>query len=652
MNLNIFKKAFSLTELLIVLVIVAVLFSAMLPIMTKRKIGSTSTNEPVWMFVNEDDQKDAFYDPGTPSWTSTAFIGVDPLDIADFKPYSKVVLKAKKYQDMIQFRYGNNGNGNLAGVFAIDNKGNIITSSKLNGDDANNYNSIFANGSNNTIAGMTAAEKLKGASDSTAVGARSMMGKLNSVPAATTAVGKDSALYARSENSLFVGANTGKAENTMIKNSVAVGAGNLGLNNSSGTDNVLIGYNTGAVGFDGAGNENNTVLNSRYYGVSPMNNTIIGAGVYEGGHPNARNLTAVGVGACDSYNTAQGSGNGRKTCIGYRAATNFGTINATQNLGWEQDDYDHLFIGGKPYGGFGGRSILEVHNIPRKATLPSKPQLGPTVVFNSNLVVRGNLYFPSATNGNLVAHGQGMAMTSKGTEAGKDRCGRRCLGGSKKFRDSKACSWLLNILGALLIAAGAVGALVTGGASLGLVIAGGIIGGAGGGLGAAALFKGSDYNRNKDPNTMSAITLSDVNCTSSNYPAGGNCPDLKLSDIRLKENITENTDAINKILYVMPYNYTFKTDKDSVPQVGVMAQDLQKYFPQSVAEGEDGYLRIRWDEIFFATINATKELHSKVQDVNKNIDVLENDTNLVADGQKSIQKRIADIDKRINKLEK
>ena len=87
--------------------------------MTKRKTGSTSSNEPVWMFVNEDDQKDAFYDPGTPTWTSTAFIGVDPLDIADTKPYSKVVLKAKKNQDMIQFRYGNNGNGTLAGVFAI-----------------------------------------------------------------------------------------------------------------------------------------------------------------------------------------------------------------------------------------------------------------------------------------------------------------------------------------------------------------------------------------------------------------------------------------------------------------------------------------------------------------------------------------------------
>ena len=65
-----------------------------------------------------------------------------------------------------------------------------------------------------------------------------------------------------------------------------------------------------------------------------MSNTIIGSGVYEGGHPNARNLTAVGVGACDSFNTSQGSGNGRKTCIGYRAGYNFGTNNATQNLGW------------------------------------------------------------------------------------------------------------------------------------------------------------------------------------------------------------------------------------------------------------------------------------------------------------------------------
>ncbi len=69
---------------------------------------------------------------------------------------------------MIQFRYGNNGNGTFAGVFAIDNKGNIVTSGKLNGNKDNNYNSILDSGSNNTIAGMTAAEKLSSTSGSTA----------------------------------------------------------------------------------------------------------------------------------------------------------------------------------------------------------------------------------------------------------------------------------------------------------------------------------------------------------------------------------------------------------------------------------------------------------------------------------------------------
>ncbi len=656
MNLNIFKKAFSLTELLIVLVVVAVLFSAMLPIMTKRKTGSTSSNEPVWMFVNEDDQKDAFYDPGTPVWTSTAFVGVDPRGtIADFTPYSKVVLKAKKNQDMIQFRYGNNGNGTLAGVFAIDNNGNIITSGRMHGDKNNNYNSILDNGSSNTIAGMSAAEKVKSTSGSTVIGARALMGKASSNVPYTTAIGRDSALYGRSVNSLFLGANTGKAEYTTIHDTVAVGAGNLALNNSTGTNNVLLGYNTGAVGFNGEGNENNTILNSRYYGVSPMNNTIIGSGVYEGGHPNARNLTAVGVGACDSYNTAQGSGNGRKTCIGYRAAINFGKDNATQHLGWEKDNYDHIFIGGKPYGGLGGRSILEVHNIPTKASLSAKPQVGPTVVLNSNLVVRGNLYFPSVFDGQLTSIQPVTAGYELGTESGKDRCGRRCIGGRKKFRDSKACSWLANILGALIVAVAAVAALYTGGASLGLIIGLGAIGGLGvGGTGAAAIFGGKDYKRNKDPYSMSAlaITRNSGTCGTGNYPTSSSCPNLQLSDKRLKENITENTDAINKILYVMPYNYTFKADKDSLPQVGVMAQDLQKYFPQSVTENKDGYLGIRWDEMFFATINAVKELDTKVHSSNENLLQLEKDTKLVANDQKSIQKRITDLDKRINKLER
>ena len=56
------RKAFSLTELLIVLVILAVLFTAALPVVTKRKV-TNYINDSVWNYVYADDQKDAYYAP-------------------------------------------------------------------------------------------------------------------------------------------------------------------------------------------------------------------------------------------------------------------------------------------------------------------------------------------------------------------------------------------------------------------------------------------------------------------------------------------------------------------------------------------------------------------------------------------------------------
>ena len=49
------KQAFSLTELLIVLVVIAILFAAMAPIVTKRRNGADIANESVWNYVNDDE---------------------------------------------------------------------------------------------------------------------------------------------------------------------------------------------------------------------------------------------------------------------------------------------------------------------------------------------------------------------------------------------------------------------------------------------------------------------------------------------------------------------------------------------------------------------------------------------------------------------
>ena len=131
----------------------------------------------------------------------------------------------------------------------------------------------------------------------------------------------------------------------------------------------------------------------------------------------------------------------------------------------------------------------------------------------------------------------------------------------------------------------------------------------------------------------------------------GYCPNLKTSDIRLKENITENTDSIEKILLVQPYNYTFKKDLNKTPQSGVIAQDLQTYFPNSVTQGDDGYLKIRWDEMFFATINSVKSLDKTLTDIQNKIDNIDADIVVIGKSQKDAQNKIKNLDKQLRKLE-
>ena len=65
-----------------------------------------------------------------------------------------------------------------------------------------------------------------------------------------------------------------------------------------------------------------------------------------------------------------------------------------------------------------------------------------------------------------------------------------------------------------------------------------------------------------------------------------------------------------------------------------MAQDLQKVFPNAVTKGDDGYLRIRLEDMFFAVINAVKELDTKVTKI---IEKLEAQEEVIVSQQKEIE---------------
>ena len=89
------------------------------------------------------------------------------------------------------------------------------------------------------------------------------------------------------------------------------------------------------------------------------------------------------------------------------------------------------------------------------------------------------------------------------------------------------------------------------------------------------------------------------------------------SDKRLKYVGKENTSGLDKIRQLKVFNYTFKKDETKTPRVGVIAQDLQKVFPDAVKKGSDGFLIIRMEDIFFAVINAIKELDARVTALEK-----------------------------------
>ena len=130
------------------------------------------------------------------------------------------------------------------------------------------------------------------------------------------------------------------------------------------------------------------------------------------------------------------------------------------------------------------------------------------------------------------------------------------------------------------------------------------------------------------------------------------------SDRRLKDVKGENFDGLAKIRQLKVFDYTFKKDKAKIPYVGVMAQDLEKIFPNSVTKGDDGYLKIRWDEMFYGVINAVKELDkivqnltSQVQEIFEQITGLDKRIEVLEKENKLLKEQINEMNKRLQKLE-
>lgn len=554
------KSAYTIAEVMIVLLILTVIFAAFAPIITKRKLSSYKSSNAIWNKYNETKGFDAYFDPSNTKNTGTAFFGVKPDShgavTSTLTPLSRVVIRSgpvtsgNKLQRQIQFRFGRlSGNaakkkyGKFAGTWLMDRQNVLLGGAYPNID--NTPDNIEAR--DNVAIGYQSMNALKNAQGNTALGlsalSENISGKYN------TAIGYNAGSTLQADYNTYIGAGAGEKASGSRNTAVGYQAGY----NNSGSVNVFVGANAGRTG---SGSYNVGIGYDALRSVSGNYNVAIGTGALKNLTTGSYN-TAIGYNACSEVTTGS-----HKTCIGYNSGPGANTqtsyMSATGSwsrgqtvsdyLGSKTDNLERTYIGGRPYN-YGGDAVMEIHNV------------GGT---NSNLINNPGVKSNTTTviNGNLIVRGRAM-MTI----------------GSKLWSfvevDPKGSS-----------AEHSMGYYSNN--NVGTILAG----------------NQQDYTVCYDTKVNTGILPVKLK--------GGVCLDSTSSDRRLKNIGTRSLAGLKELNQLKIYDYTFKNDKSKHSQIGVMAQDLQKVFPNSVFEGPDGYLRIRWDEMFFASINAIKELDRKI----------------------------------------
>lgn len=611
-------NAFTIAELMVIMALLVIIVAAFAPVFTVRYNNASTEN--VWAFVPNDDENDAFYDQINKSMTAQAFIGVTPAnksDIVKFSPYSKVVIRPSNGirkglkripQSQIQFRYGksNNGTGSLVGEIYAD-PNNLLFGGLYKNLSTDNAGLTLAK--YNTSYGVGSLSDLSSGSGNSALGVRALSNLTTGNANTASGYLAGSAITTGYANTLL-GTDAGDRINTGYNNTV-IGSAHL---TSGANNNTILGYNALPKLTDGTFAGNTAVgYNTMAKVTSGTGNTALGANTFAELVTGSYN-TAIGYNAC-----AEITGS-KKTCIGMNSGSRGAAYSQNKHETLYTDGRERVYIGGPPKVSsnnknerhFGGAAVLEVHNIDSTSNL--KPFAGgnSSVVINGNLIVRGQTYltakaslydnkpalmgfFLDRPKNRTHAFGYGGLDGSNRTEKVRGKRGRMhaqqgarfscvCAVPTNDTTGKTSYDWTSQMSAQNTSDNWRYGGTYTDKST-----------------GASITLKGSGHG-STDIDLNYAHMWGDGSC----------CPDLR-SDIRLKNLESVYTAGLDEINRLKIYNYTYKNDTDKLPRVGVIAQDLKRVFPTAVSKDEKGYYRIRWDEMFYAAINAIKTINSKVE---------------------------------------
>ena len=102
------------------------------------------------------------------------------------------------------------------------------------------------------------------------------------------------------------------------------------------------------------------------------------------------------------------------------------------------------------------------------------------------------------------------------------------------------------------------------------------------------------------------------------------------SDRRLKENILPIENALEKILDLNGVTFNFKNDENKKSHLGLIAQDVEKSFPQAVNTGTNGIKSVDYPALIGPLVEAIKDQQNiiltqdqQIQSLNQRLDALE-----------------------------
>ena len=594
-------NAFTLAELLVIMAVLAVLMAAFAPMFTSRYTNIATG--AVWRKVPADNNGHIYSDAPNKFLLQPSFIGISPQTPEEaknnYKPYSKVIINSTaNNQKQVDFNY----NGEKIGSLYALNK-NILMGGSYSGSLSNpegkntayGYNALnsLTSGSNNTAVGYNALSSLNSGEHNTAIGWNADIGNGT----------KGNAVIRNVTVGYFSHSATGR-ENVIIRNKKQ----SRQISDIT-SRNIVIGNDTALASYNTAIGANATTPLGSY-------NTSIGydSGKQLSAQHNKNNL-AHNVTIIDNKDTSSG--------LNLGAVLNIGDNYNSQNA-----KYTHVYIGN---GTYYGPAALEVHSGFDKIS---------SVIVNGDLIVRGQTYLNS--NDNIVAMTvdpyNGKLVLSDHTERNrrmrkedstKDD-GRGMIHEKYAGYEGCVCSASSNI----------------------------------------STYNWTNFTANNNSKYL-PFEAYNTNLHYGKYMYNGNDADSKVildaahmrsvqdsccpnitSDARLKNIGAKFTPSYDELLKLAIYNYSYKTEGKKPTRVGVIAQDLKKIFPNAVSKDQNGYLKIRWDEMFYAMVNAIKDLNAKVQDLVAKVETNKTKINNLKADNKKLEQKLDDLAKEIAKLEK